>query len=133
MSNDYLLIAVALIGILLSVRVVLDGIKMLGNCDTKIRETKLSRVRVLEEEAEVLAEANELKSEVEDRKVVLNDLAAKESSLKRTISQKEKAKQEKTPTKHTVDLVGERGKFHKASMPSSLDARSPAASQLSCL
>ena len=114
MSNDYLLIAVALIGILLSVRVVLDGIKMLGNCDTKIREAKLSRVRVLEEEAEVLAEANELKSEVEDRKVVLNDLAAKVSSLKKTISQKEKAKQEKTPTRHKVDLAGKRGKLQMA-------------------
>ena len=106
MSNDYLLIAVALIGILLSVRVVLDGIQILGNWDSKIRETKLSRDRVLEEEAGILAEANELKSQVEDRKVVLNDLAAKESSLKRTISQKEKAKQERTPTKHKVDLRG---------------------------
>ncbi len=114
MSNEYLLIAVALIGIVLSVRVVLDGIKTLGICDSKIRETMLSRDRVLEEVAKVLAEKNELKSEVEDRKVVLNDLAAKESGLKKTISQKEKAKQEKTPTKHKVDLVGKRGKLQMA-------------------
>ncbi len=119
MNNDYLLIAVTLIGILLSVRVVFDGIKMLGNRDSKIQETKLSRDRVLEEEAGILAEANVLKSEVEDRKVVLNDLVAKESSLKRTISQRKKAKQEKTPTRHKVDLP--RGaNFTKASMQSCL-------------
>ena len=105
MSNDYLLIGLGLIGILLSVRVVLEGIKMLGNYDSKIRETKLSRDRVLEEEAEILAEANELKPEVEDKKGDMNDLAAKESSLKRTISQKKRAQQEKTPTKHKVDMV----------------------------
>ena len=106
MSNEYLLIAVALSGIVLSVRVVMEGIQILGKCDSKIRETMLSRDRVLEEAAKALAETNELKSEVEDRKMALNDLAAKESSHKKTSSQKEKAKQEKAPTRHKVDLRG---------------------------
>ena len=104
MSNDYLLIGLGLIGILLSVRVVLEGIKMLGNCDSKIRDTKLSRDRVLEEEAEILAVADELKPEVEDRKGDMIDLVSEESRLKKTIFQKKRAKQEKTPTKHKVDL-----------------------------
>ena len=103
MTNDHILIALGLVGILLSVRVVLDGIKMLGICDSKIQETKRSRDLVLEEEAVVLAEAEELKPVVEDGKVALNNLASKESSLKKTILQKRQAEQERTPTKHKVE------------------------------